>query len=401
MFHNRNKIFMKEKILEKSIKNSGFKSSKNDEQFFFMCKISTIFQEEEIVGSGFFIKLSKNNKPLNCLMTNEHIIKKEMINSNEIQMISLLYDNYRKKRSIILNKNERFIQEFTFMNIDVTIIEILQKDNINNNKFLNSTMVKGDYNKYKDKKILIPQFPNGAQLCYSIGRINEIYQNDYLFSHSSSTSFGSSGSPIILLNDLNKNFILIGIHSASSKVKEENYGYFIKPILQYLNRYIFGDYYYEGEVLKGLPNGSGKLYNKNNILIFSGRFKDGEKIGYGTEYFDNKKVKYKGYFHNNVYDGLGLLYYFERSYYKGLFKNGFRHGEGAVYDEKNNLVHKGFFENGDFIGASPIRIGNYGFDNDNMCNKTMFMADILQLKIASVKPLRRNNSNVNYYMKTI
>ena len=105
-----------------------------------------------------------------------------------------------------------------------------------------------------------------------------------------------------------------------------------------MNRYIFGDYYYEGEILKGLPNGNGKLYNKNNILIFSGRFKDGEKIGYGTEYFDNKKVKYKGYFHNNVYDGLGLLYYFERSYYKGLFKNGFRHGEGAVYDEKNNLV---------------------------------------------------------------
>ena len=136
--------------------------------------------------------------------------KKEMINSNEIQKINLLYDNYKKKRSIILNKNERFIQEFTFMNIDVTIIEILLKDNINNDKFLSSTMVKGDYSRYKNKKILIPQFPHGGQLFYSIGRINEIYQNDYLFSHSSSTSFGSSR-----WNYLNKNFILIGIHSCS------------------------------------------------------------------------------------------------------------------------------------------------------------------------------------------
>ena len=69
---------------------------------------------------------------------------------------------------------------------------------------------------------------------------------------------------------------------AASKIKEENYDYFIKSILLYLNRYIFGDYYYEGKILKGMTNGSGKLYNKNNILIFSERFKDGEKKGYGA-----------------------------------------------------------------------------------------------------------------------
>ena len=58
--------------------------------------------------------------------------------------------------------------------------------------------------------------------------------------------------------------------------------------------------------------------------------------------------------------------------------------------------------NGDFIGASPIRIGNYGFDDDdNMCNKTMCFGIMQQLKLTSVKPLRRNNSNVNCYMKTI
>lgn len=169
-------------------------------------------------------------------MTNEHIIQKEIINSNQIQMINLSYDNYQKQRNIKLNKKERFIQEFTFMDIDVTINEILQKDNININRFLIMNQIKGDYSQYKNKKIFIPQFPHGGQLYYSSGIIKEINKDNHLFTHLASTSFGSSGSPIFFYDNLNDKWILIGIHCASNRKKEENYGNFIEPIIKYLNK---------------------------------------------------------------------------------------------------------------------------------------------------------------------
>ena len=397
---------MEEITFEKEIKNSRFELPKNNEEFCFMCKISLIFQENESYGSGFFIKITKDNKPLYCLMTNEHIIKKEMINSNQIHMINISYDNGKKQRIITLNKKERFMKEFTFINIDLTTIEILQKDNINFKNFLIYQRFKGDYSQYKNKKIIIPQYPHGGPLYYSTGKIKFIYQELHSFCHLSTTSFGSSGSPIFIYDDyyFNSKWAVIGIHSGANRYKEENYGYFIEPIIKNLNnsKYILGNNFYKGEIINGLPNGRGNLYNMDNILIFSGRFKDGKKIGFGTEYFNNTKIKYKGNFYDNKYDGLGILFYFEGSYYKGEFKNGLRHGKGALYDERKKLVYNGFFENGDYIGTSPYRNGNYGFeDDDNFLNKTIYCWSN-GLKIEEpVKTLHRSNSNYNLYMKTI
>lgn len=370
---------MEEIIFEKEIKNSKFELPKSIGEYFFMCKISVIYEGDESFGSGFFIKLTKDNKPLYCLMTNEHIIKKEMIKSNQIHMINVSFDNGKKQRNIILDKSERFMKEFTFMNIDATIIEILVKDNINFKRFITAKRIKGDYSQYKNKKVIVPQYPHGGPLYYSIGTIKVINQDNHSFSHLSTTSFGSSGSPIFIYDDYNFNnkWVVIGIHSGTYMHKEQNYGFFIDLIIKNLNlnnsKYIFGNNFYKGEIINGIPNGSGKLYNKDNILIFSGRFKDGKKIGFGTEYFKNSKIKYRGNFHDNKYDGLGILFYFEGSYYKGEFKNGLKHGKGAVYDEKNKEVYNGFFENGDYIGASPYRCGNYGFeDDDNILNKTVY-----------------------------
>jgi len=300
-----------------------------------------------------------------------------MIKSNQIHMINVSFDNCKKQRNIILNERERFMKEFTFMNIDATIIEILVKDNINFKRFITTKRIIGDYSQYKDKKIIVPQYPHGGKLYYSIGTIKIIDQDNHSFSHLSTTSSGSSGSPIFIYDDyyFNSKWVVIGIHSGAYKDKEQNCDFFIEPIIKNLNnsKYIFENNFYKGEIINGIPNGNGKLYNKDNILIFSGRFKDGKKIGLGTEYFENTKIQYKGNFYDNKYDGLGILFYFEGSYYKGEFKNGLRHGKGAVYDEKNKEVYNGFFENGDYIGASPHSSGNYGFeDDDNILNKTVY-----------------------------
>jgi hypothetical protein len=67
-------------------------------------------------------------------MTNEHIITKDMIEKKE--EIEVYYNNQKKRIKIPLNKNERFIQSFIDINIDCTIVEILNKDNVNENYFL-------------------------------------------------------------------------------------------------------------------------------------------------------------------------------------------------------------------------------------------------------------------------
>ncbi len=60
-----------------------------------ICKI--IYQNN--FGTGFFIKLYKDEKELLCLMSNEHVIRKDMIESKET--INVKY-NYEKK----MDKNQ-------------------------------------------------------------------------------------------------------------------------------------------------------------------------------------------------------------------------------------------------------------------------------------------------------
>jgi hypothetical protein len=89
-------------------------------------------------GSGFLIKLKKDEKDFYCLMTNEHVVKKEKINNKE--KITIYYDCEIEKREIILDKNKRYINEYTDNNLDITIIQILKEDNINKKYFLLPSM---------------------------------------------------------------------------------------------------------------------------------------------------------------------------------------------------------------------------------------------------------------------
>ena len=67
-------------------------------------------------------------------MTNQHILKKELINLK--QNIIIYFDAQNERREIILNKDERFIEEYKNRNLDLVILEIIEKDNINERYFL-------------------------------------------------------------------------------------------------------------------------------------------------------------------------------------------------------------------------------------------------------------------------
>ena len=83
-----------------------------------ICKINVPNTE----GTGFLIEIL-NKK---YLMSNEHVIKKDFIEKNEIIKLTFKEDITKK---IILDKNKRFIRDFTDKHIDVTIVEILEEDN--------------------------------------------------------------------------------------------------------------------------------------------------------------------------------------------------------------------------------------------------------------------------------
>ena len=150
-----------------------------------ICKI--IYKNK--FGTGFFIKLYKNEKELLCLMTNEHVIEKDMIESKEI--IDVKYNCEKKWIKIKLDEKERFIKYDKEM--DFTIIEMKADDKIKDKYFLLPNINNLDY---KNKEIYIVQFPEGKNLSHSDGKIKEII--DFELIYDASTKSGSSGSPILL-----------------------------------------------------------------------------------------------------------------------------------------------------------------------------------------------------------
>ena len=227
-----------------------------------VCKIAY----ENKVGTGFLIKLYKDEKELNCIMSNEHVITKEMIELNKI--IDIQYNCEEKWIKIKLDLNERYI--IYNKEMDVTIIEI-KKDEIKDKYFLIPNI---DNNiEYINKDIYIVQYPQGNKLSYSEGKIININNNELIYN--ASTKSGSSGSPILLKNTTE----VIGIHKQGNIRKTENYGALIYSIIQLLKTknkiYNNGDYYI-GEMLNNVPHGKGIKYYKNGNIKYDGEFVNGE-----------------------------------------------------------------------------------------------------------------------------
>ena len=335
-----------------------------------LCKIKV----KNIRGTGFLIKININsNNALFFLMTNEHVIKKELIEKNEI--ITFYYDNGFQFRTIRLDKKERIIMEFMNISLDITIVQILQKDNINEDSFLLPSL---KYNNLKiGDKIYIPQYPNNLNV--SEGEILNI--NIYEFSYNASTELGASGSPIIL----DKTIEVIGIHKQGGD--DQNYGNFIYPILNKIkneNKVNNNDEYYKGDIKNGLRHGKGKLYYTNGTLKYEGDFINDKFEGYGKYFNENSKNKWK--------------------YYIGEWKNGLKHGKGKLFDKNENLMYEGYFANGKLEGQGKLysRNGVYyigEFKNGSMSGKgkvvsngiTLFEGNFSNNKIEGEGKYKFNN----------
>jgi len=113
-----------------------------------ICKI----ESKNHIGTGFLIRLNTLNKELFCLMTNQHVITREMVQLKE--EIEILYNCEENKLKIKLNNNERYIKDYIDIDLDIIIIEILPKDNINDIYFLYPEI--NNINNIINKNIYIP-----------------------------------------------------------------------------------------------------------------------------------------------------------------------------------------------------------------------------------------------------
>ena len=269
-----------------------------------ICKIKVETPTETIVGIGFLLKF--------CLLFNDHILKKYIINNNDI--IHIYYNNDIFSQNSSFEDSKRYIKNFKNIGLDIIVVEILEKDNIPHDYFLrNEDEIENK--RLINSNICIKQF-NQDKLTDEIGNIIKI--NNKQFTYLSNLVNDSSGYPIFLGNS---EFVL-GIGKGCDKDKSEKYGDLIYPIINIIKndittkrnhgKYINGKYIWE----------DGKYY--------IGEYKDNIPFGNGKKYYSNGNILYEGNFINGKFEGNGKYYYDDGYYFIGEYKDGLRNGKGDI-----------------------------------------------------------------------
>ena len=104
---------------------------------------------------------------------------------------------------------------------------------------------------------------------------------------------------------------------------------------------------FEGEYINGIKNGKGKKYYDNGNLKFDGKYLNGKK-------WDGKGYNRKGDLIYELKNGDGYVkrYYYhefkndEVLIYEGEYKNGEKNGKGREYDKNGNFLYEGEYING-------------------------------------------------------
>lgn len=294
--------FKSPRIKQAQIGNSPPVSSIDPDLYYLYRVIPSvcIIQYFNVKGRGFLIKLKGNNHSFFCLMTNENVIKDDTVE----RKIEVLYDNQEKKIEIILDKSERFIKSFKYLNINCVVVEILLKDCVDEKYFLSPN--ENYVNSIKDlikKEIYIPLLSGGKNLSYSKGLISNINkEKENEFTHTATTDYGSSGSPIFLI----KTKEIIGMHMGTNNSKSSNFGNFLYPLINELKN----------------------LQNKNEI-----HSEDNQDLNY-----DFTNNKYSNYLLTDLYD---INERIKRSVWK-LYSRGGQYSTGFFClipsNQDNNLI---------------------------------------------------------------
>ena len=193
-----------------------------------VCKI---VKENDETGTGFLCIIPFPDKlhPLPTLITCNHVLNEDDIKPGK--ELKLIFND--KIEKILKIDDSRMTYTNKEKEFDTTIIEIKNEDNFDMNNMLeiDNNIYKDDLNKfYKNKTVYIIHYPKGLNSSYSHHIIKSI-NNEIIF-HLCSTNFGSSGAPIINL----QNFKVMGIHAGSTR--KVNKGIVIKRSINDFNKKI-------------------------------------------------------------------------------------------------------------------------------------------------------------------
>jgi len=190
------------------------------------------FNEKKKYFTGFFMKINIKGAKCNFIITCNHSIAQKEIDSKQQINIYFGKSGNEEKKVIKLDNKNRLIK--TYEDLDATLIQILNEDNIKEKRFLYPDLNYKNigFSIYKDSQVFTAEYPNvdfykeGRHI--SSGLITKLNENN--FAHNCDTNAGSSGSPIINLFKL-----VIGIHNGGDKNEEYNIGTFIGAIIDRLN----------------------------------------------------------------------------------------------------------------------------------------------------------------------
>ena len=206
-------------------------------------------------GTGFFCTVTfENNIKINFLMTNYHVLNEDYFKNNK--EINLLLNDDKEALTINLD-----IKRIIYYNkdYDITFVELKEIDKIKNFLELDDNLFKNNEKIfYEDKSIYILQYPNGKNACVSYGLLTKIDKYDII--HKCSTESGSSGSPILNLEN-NK---VIGIHKKGFDKLNYNKGRLLKfPLNDFIEKNN------EIIIIKNENNKDNKIINpiKENTII--------------------------------------------------------------------------------------------------------------------------------------
>ena len=203
-----------------------------------ICKINT----ERTSGTGFFCKIPfpTRENMLPVLITNNHIISRNLINKKDV---NIEVDIKKEKDTKILNLNNRM--KYADEDYDIAIIELKESDKIQNYLELDEKIIdsiinsKNKNNDYLNETIYIIQNQQEDDLSVSYGIIKYIYQKKiYNFKHECFAHMGTSGSPLLSMN--NK---IIAIHKIIEKeYKKYNIGTFLNyPIIEFIQHHYYNN----------------------------------------------------------------------------------------------------------------------------------------------------------------
>ena len=117
-----------------------------------ICKIKIETILGIIIGKGFL-------ELFHCLISNEHVIKKDIIYNNI--NINIYYDNEFKNLNIKLGNSKRYIKTFIDIDLDITVVELLDEDNVTKEYFIFPELEDRIKNRLINNMIYIPQYAGG------------------------------------------------------------------------------------------------------------------------------------------------------------------------------------------------------------------------------------------------